>query len=46
MAAFSSSLVLLLSIFGAKRNGAAIDTSKDMEHVYKCMQSIKESEAR
>jgi hypothetical protein len=46
MAAFSSALVLLLSIFGAKRNGMAIDMSKDMERVYKCMQSIKESEDR
>ncbi|KAI0033780.1 fungal-specific transcription factor domain-containing protein, partial [Vararia minispora EC-137] len=46
MASFAAALVLLLSIFGAKKNGMAIDTSKDMARVYICMQSIKESEDR
>ena len=46
MAAFTSSLVLIFSIWGARRNGMAIDTSKDMERICQCMEILKDAEPR
>ncbi|VDB96996.1 unnamed protein product [Peniophora sp. CBMAI 1063] len=46
MAAFTSSLVLIFSIWGARRNGMAIDTTKDMERICQCMEILKDAEPR
>lgn len=46
MAAFTSALVLIFSIWGARRNGMAIDTTKDMERICQCMETLKDSEPR
>ncbi|KZV69843.1 hypothetical protein PENSPDRAFT_651985 [Peniophora sp. CONT] len=46
MAAFTSALVLIFSIWGARRNGMAIDTTKDMERICQCMEILKDAEPR
>ena len=46
MTAFTAGIVLLLSIWGAKRSGLSTDPKKEMAEVHKCMQIIKSSEAR
>ena len=44
MAVFSSGIVLLLSIWGGKRAGLAIDPQKGMEDVHKAMRILKAME--
>lgn len=41
MAIFSAGIVLLLSIWGGKRAGLAIDPEKGMEDVHKGMKMLK-----
>jgi hypothetical protein len=44
--AFTSGIVLLLSIWGAKRNGGVTDPTKEMEDVHKCMAVLQAAETR
>ena len=44
--AFTAGIVLLLNIWGAKRNGGATDPAKEMEDVHKCMAVLQAAEAR
>ncbi|XP_006459669.1 hypothetical protein AGABI2DRAFT_218980, partial [Agaricus bisporus var. bisporus H97] len=44
MAVFTSSIVLLLSIWGGKRNGLMTDAAKEMKDVHKSMTILKSSE--
>ena len=46
MAAFNSTLVLLIGMWISPYSGTLVDTSKDMEHIRKCMASIKMVESR
>src|ERR1700761_2308652 len=45
-AAFTSGIVLLLNIWGAKKSGIQSDPVKQMQDVHKCMQHLKDVEAR
>ena len=44
--AFTAGIVLLLSIWGDKRNGGAPDPAKEMEDVHKCMAVLQAAEGR
>ena len=44
MAVFSAGIVLLLSIWGGKRAGLAVDPQKGMEDVHKAMRMLKAME--
>lgn len=46
MTAFTAGIVLLLSIWGAKRPGLSTDSKREMAEVHKCMQILKLSETR
>lgn len=46
MALFSAGIVLLLSIWGGKNAGLAIDPQKGMEDVHKAMRMLKALETR
>ena len=46
MALFSSGIVLLLNIWGAKRSGSVADPVKEMVEVHKCMNMLKKLEPR
>lgn len=46
MAVFTASIVLLLSIWGGKQNGAMTDANKEMKDVHKGMTILKCSETR
>jgi hypothetical protein len=45
-AAFTSGIVLLLNIWGAKKSGMQNDPVKQMADVHKCMQHLKDIETR
>jgi hypothetical protein len=44
--AFTAGIVLLLSIWGAKRTGGVPDPAKEMEDVHKCMAVLQAAEER
>ena len=44
--AFTAGIVLLLSIWGAKRTGGVPDPAKEMEDVHKCMAVLQAAEVR
>ncbi|KAF8268480.1 fungal-specific transcription factor domain-containing protein [Lactarius quietus] len=44
--AFTAGIVLLLSIWGAKRTGGMPDPAKEMEDVHKCMAVLQAAEVR
>lgn len=46
IAAFTSGIVLLLNIWGAKKSGQFVDSEKQMSDVRKCMQALKSIEDR
>lgn len=46
MPVFTSGIVLLLSIWGAKRSGLSTDPNKEMVDVHKCMRMLRASESR
>ncbi|THH04869.1 hypothetical protein EW145_g5209 [Phellinidium pouzarii] len=46
IAAFTSGIVLLLNIWGAKKSGTFIDSSNQMADVHKCMQVLRTIEER
>ena len=43
---FSSSIVLLLNIWGGKKGGASINPAKEMAEVHKAMEILKALEPR
>jgi hypothetical protein len=45
-AAFTSGIVLLLNIWGAKKSGMPSDPTKQMSDVHKCMQHLQDLETR
>ncbi len=44
MPVFSAAIVLLLSIWSAKRSGMSFNYQKEMDEVYKCMKALKSTE--
>ncbi|KAA1476288.1 hypothetical protein DENSPDRAFT_843202 [Dentipellis sp. KUC8613] len=44
--AFLSGIVLLVSLWGAKRSGLTLDPDREMQDVYKCIQLMNDSEPR
>ncbi|KAF8972347.1 fungal-specific transcription factor domain-containing protein [Flammula alnicola] len=46
IAVFTSAVVLLLSIWGGKRSGLSTDPNREMADVHKCMQVLRNFEAR
>lgn len=44
--AFTAGIVLLLSIWGAKRSGSVTDPVREMEDVHKCMAVLQSAEGR
>ena len=46
MAIFSAGIVLLLSIWGGKRAGLAVDPEKGMDDVHKAMKMLKSLESK
>ena len=44
--AFTAGIVLLLSIWGAKRTGGVPEPGKEMEDVHKCMAVLQAAEVR
>ena len=44
--AFTAGIVLLLSIWGAKRSGSVTDPAREMEDVHKCMAVLQAAEGR
>lgn len=46
MPAFASAVVLLLSLWGAKRSGTTLDAMKEMQDVRKCIMMLETAEAR
>ncbi|KAA1476287.1 hypothetical protein DENSPDRAFT_853569 [Dentipellis sp. KUC8613] len=43
---FTSAIVLLLNIWGARRSGVSIDPAREMDDVHKCMRVLKDAEDR
>ncbi|KAG6840164.1 hypothetical protein C0991_008486 [Blastosporella zonata] len=46
MSIFTAGIVLLLNMWNGKRSGISTDPSRDMNDVQKCMQCLRQSEAR
>ena len=46
MPAFASAVVLLLSLWGAKRSGTTLDPVKEMQDVRKCLMLLETAETR
>lgn len=46
LAIFTSALVLLLNIWGAKRSGLKFDIAKEVKEVHACLEMLKQEEDR
>jgi hypothetical protein len=46
MPAFASAVILLLSLWGAKRSGTSLDPVKEMQDVRKCIMMLETAESR
>ncbi|KAN0130569.1 Fungal specific transcription factor domain containing protein [Lactarius tabidus] len=46
MPAFASAVILLLSLWGAKRSGTTLDPAKEMQDVRKCLMMLETAETR